>query len=229
MGSDQNTTIAQPWLSRVETIVKTITGLSLIIGIAVAIWGPGGLFQADKKMKLDSLSPLKDLVDQDYKIKRSIVVLDWKRLEEEVCAGLSAQRPGHDIYFSMTAPFMQLSTITEHYERMGAMVALGYIPFDLIFEVISFPDDFWRRLSRVRAVLAGNWRGPLFQKRELPDLWENFYYLCERFQYQRARAGSPAVDCRKQTNQATQCLASVQEDTLAELPAPPNWWRRLRW
>ena len=213
-------------LDRVETLVKTFTGISLIVGIAVGIWGPGGLLRADKKMKLDSLNPIKELVAEDYTVKRAIAALEWTQLEQEVCASLASQRTGHDTYFSEAAPVKRLSEITEHYERMGSMVALGYVQFDRLFEVISFPDDFWRRLTRVRGVLAQHWRSPLFSERALPDLWGNFYNLCERFQHKRARFGSPTIDCRVETKDAAPCLYALPA---RPLPPPASWSQKIFW
>jgi len=225
MESDSATPAPQRGFERVEAIVKIFTGLSLVVGIAVGIWGPGGLHESARKRKLDSLSPIKAMVEEDYDRKRLIVGLNWKQLEKEVCEGLSAKRTGHDVYFAETGALRKLSRITEHYERMGAMVVLDYIQFDLIFEVISFPDDFWRRLSRVRGVLAGNWRSQLFADRSLPDLWGNFY-LCERFQHERAKFNSPTIDCRQETKEATPCLDSFPAQAL---PPSPDWWQRISW
>jgi hypothetical protein len=212
--------------SRVEALVKIITGASLVIGIAVGIWGPGGLIRADKKMKLDSLAPIKELVTADFETKQKIVALDWSSLEEAVCSSLEANRTGHDTYFSPAEALSKLRSITEHYERMGAMVALNYIQFDLIFEVISFPDDFWLRLSRVRGVLAEKWRSQQFEKRALPDLWSNFYQLCERYQDKRQRLGSPTVPCRNETQEAARCLYTLPA---SKLPSAPTWRERLFW
>lgn len=224
--ADGNVSDSKRWLERVEPIVKVVTGVSLIVGIALGIWGPGGLMRADKKMKLDSLSPIKELVAADFETKRKIVSLDWAQLEGEVCASLGANRTGHDTYFSTSDIIKHLSAITEHYERMGAMVALDYIQFDLIFEVISFPDDFWLRLSRLRGVLAHTWRSPRFKDRALPDLWGNFYLLCERYQHHRAKSGSPTIKCREETRDAAPCLYTLPASTL---PKEPGWWERLRW
>jgi hypothetical protein len=68
------------WLERVEPTVKVVTGVSLVVGICVGIWGPGGLVRADKKMKLDSLAPIEKLVAADFETKRKIVALDWKQI-----------------------------------------------------------------------------------------------------------------------------------------------------
>ena len=226
MASSADTATSKRWLEPVEAIVKIVTGASLIVGIAVGIWGPGGLLRADKKMKLDSLTPIRTLVEEDYKAKRAIAALDWKSLEQGVCESLSSHRTGHDTYFSETASVKHLSDITEHYERMGAMVALDYIQFDLLFEVISFPDDFWMRLTRVRGVLAQSWRSQLFADRSLPDLWGNFYYLCERFQHKRAKFGSPTIDCRQETKDASPCLYDLPSRSL---PQSPGRWQRVFW
>ena len=67
---------------------------------------------------------------------------------------------------------------------LGAMIRLGYLDFDLVFEVVTFPDQFWNESEELRQFMADNWSGP---DQPLSDLWSNFAYLRERYHEERAR------------------------------------------
>ena len=82
--------------------------------------------------------------------------------------------------------------IGQHYEQMGATVKRKYIDFDLLFDIVAFPDQFWIESKPLRTQIAENWRGP---GNGLKDLWDNFTYLCERYQEARRKSGARFIEC----------------------------------
>ncbi len=92
---------------------------------------------------------------------------------------LKTHGTGKAIYYGTPG----LGEVGRHYEHLGAMLKLGYVDFDLIFEVVSFPDDFWDSTQPLMTVIRENWGG---EGKPLPDLWVNFGYLRERYHKQRA-------------------------------------------
>lgn len=73
-------------------------------------------------------------------------------------------------------------SVGRHYEQLGALVRLGYVDFDLVYEIIPFPDQFWEATAPVRAGARTNWSGG----KGLPDFWKNFEYLKTLYDKQRA-------------------------------------------
>ena len=90
-----------------------------------------------------------------------------------------------------------LASAGRHYEYLGVMVRLGYVEFEPIFEVVSFPDALWdaaKESGLLKMVREENWNGP---GEPLPDFWRNFEYL--RTCYHAARKGESIPGVRDRT------------------------------
>ena len=173
-------------------LVQIVTGLSLVVGIVVGIIN---LERGERHRRLAALEHIQRIITVDTEVQRDILKLDLKNLRYAELAreGLvpgTPPRTGRDLYFSdRLAPFFKIG---QHYEQMGAMVKRDYIDFDLLFDVIAFPDEFWVQSAPLRRDLAANWRGP---GDGLKDLWDNFAYLCERYQKARRAIGARTIAC----------------------------------
>jgi hypothetical protein len=85
-----------------------------------------------------------------------------------------------DAYYS--DDLEDLRAIGRHYEQMGALVKHGYIDFDLLFDVIPFPDEFWDETAEFRhTAQTGNWS----DGKPLPDFWKNFTFLHDQYEKRR--------------------------------------------
>jgi hypothetical protein len=160
--------------------------ISLIVGVAVGIWG---LYDSLEKQqvaaragKLQTLTYIQQFIKEDFAIQGKITGFDFARLPVLETKALNTS--GHSLYFS--TELGDLPEIGEHYERIGAEVKLGYLDFELIFEVVPFPDEFWTRTAPLKNNLRKNWNGPT--GRPLSDLWANFDELHDRYQVARHQA-----------------------------------------
>ncbi len=132
----------------------------------------------ERNTRLQSLTPIRAFIDEDFKVQRTISEFDYSQLG--VLETQAAAEPARNVYFRDA---MLIATIGEHYERVGAEIKLNYLDFDLVFEVVPFPDDFWDRTRKLRAILRANWNGKGGDP--LPDLWSNFQYLCRIYRKKR--------------------------------------------
>ncbi len=135
-----------------------------------------------KAMRLAALGAVNDMIEKDRAKQPKIeeVIRFVETLPKSEAELLEDYGTGRGLYYANP----NLAEVGRHYEHLGAMVKLGYIDFDLIFEVITFPDDFWDATEPLVRVMRDHWGGP---EKPLPDLWINFEYLRERYHEKRAQ------------------------------------------
>lgn len=136
--------------------------------------------KTSKAMRLAALGAVNQMIEKDIqqqqKIREVVATLKTLPPPEEL---LKQKGTGKEIYYGIDG----FAQVGRHYEHLGAMLRLGYIDFDLIFEVVAFPDDFWDAAQPYLTVIRENWSGP---GKPLPDLWKNFGHLKESYYVQRA-------------------------------------------
>lgn len=71
-----------------------------------------------------------------------------------------------EIYFSHK--YKDLRKTGYHYEYLGILIKYKMIPFNLVFDLITWPDDFWNESYYLRSVVRNHW---------IPDFWVNAEYL----------------------------------------------------
>jgi hypothetical protein len=96
---------------------------------------------------------------------------------------LRQYKSGRAIYYADDPLLRRYRMIAHHYEEVGALIKAEYIDFDLYYDLVPFPDDFWTQTAALRDVIGKNWAGP---KQALPDFLSNFEYLCELYNKRRA-------------------------------------------
>jgi hypothetical protein len=177
-------------LLRLERLAAIATRLTAIIGIVVALVQLTSFVRSATStldaVKLQALDKVVGLLQIDAQIQKnqleylatSAATTQLKMLDE----ALKQDIPGQQFYWSDAAS--SFSEIADHYERLGAILRLGYLEFDIIFQIVPFPDRFWKATSELRGKIRENWFGP---KQALPDFQENFAWLCRRYEQERAR------------------------------------------
>ena len=173
---------------KLERISKISAQVTIVVGVIGGLYGIVDSIErgrvAERDSRLQSLGPIQKFIEEDFIIQQTIDKFDYGQLsalEQKAALG-----PGRDLYF--TNP-LSVATIGEHYERIGAELKLNYLSFDLVYEVIPFPDEFWERTRPLRTKLRENWDG---KGKSLPDLWSNFSYLCDLYRAKRQpEAGYP--------------------------------------
>lgn len=76
------------------------------------------------------------------------------------------------------ANYKKIREIAIHYEFIGVLVKHKMLPFKLVFDLITFPDDIWSNSQDLIKVMRECW---------LPDFWENFEFLHDKYMLERMR------------------------------------------
>ncbi len=163
-------------------------------GVVPAMWG---IFESSKKaaleekqtqalLRLTAFPALDGIIQRDRDERRNVerAAIDLRKFAGRE-AILERFETGRGAYYGIEG----LAEAGRHYEYLGVMIRLGYVEFQPIFEVVSFPDDLWDELERsglLTLIREENWTG---DGRPLPDFWVNFEFL--RDCYYAARQGKP--------------------------------------
>ena len=172
---------------KVARISQAASSLSIVVGITVALFGVYNTLQnarlAIRASRLSSLTTLNQFVDRDTQIRaQADAFLDKYKTREELAQALHKYSSNQRAYDS--EEFKDLREIGHHYEQIATLVRLGYVDFDLVYNTIPFPDDFWDRTADFRReVQTKNWSG---DGKALPDFWSNMEYLKGLYEDQRA-------------------------------------------
>jgi hypothetical protein len=174
-------------LSYISQIVATV-------GVIPAVWG---IFDSTEKARMEeektqallrlTAFPALDGVIQRDRAEREHIETALAELKRITAAGgiKSVYPTGKTAYYSIPG----LADSGRHYEYLGVMIRLGYVEFEPIFEVVSFPDELWTEMEAsglLSMIRKEAWSAP---GQPLPDFWVNFEYL--RTCYQAARKGEP--------------------------------------
>jgi hypothetical protein len=89
---------------------------------------------------------------------------------------------GRSIYYS--EELKEYRKVCNHYETVGALIAGNYLDFDLYFQIVPFPDDFYEKTQELREKIKDNWDG---KGKPLKDFLSNFESLREKYQTERQK------------------------------------------
>jgi hypothetical protein len=165
-----------PQAHTAELIGKIADGaknIAIIVGVVVTIFG---LYKGYKELalsarsqKLSSFGTVKELIKVDEEERAKInEIVAMKALIPDMI-----KKHGDASSFYHSPEATKIASVGRHYEELGAMVRLGYVDFDLIYEIIPFPDEFWEATEPIRKEARSNWS----EGHGLPDFWKNFEYL----------------------------------------------------
>jgi hypothetical protein len=177
-------------LSKVSTFSSITARLAAVLGIIIALFQLNSFLKSATTtldaLKLQALDKVVGILQADAEMQKNqsayLTSSTAKLQEKTLDAFLRKNGNGQEFYWSdQGKPFTQ---IAEHYERLGAILRLGYLDFDILFEIVPFPDKFWTDTAALRQKLRENWRG---ERQSLPDLLDNFRWLCKRYEKERAR------------------------------------------
>lgn len=170
----------------ISKVVQTASSITIIIGV---ILGLVQLKEANRTHKLAAYPALKSIIEDDGIIKKKMEEGEADYNDDVLMPLLDpngGKLTGRQIYYKK---FPGFGEIGHHYESVGALLKLGYIDFEPLFQVVTFPDRFWCETEKFRTeVRNNNWNGP---SKGLPDFWENFEYLKNRYEKERKKT----IDC----------------------------------
>jgi hypothetical protein len=164
------------------------------LGVIPAVWG---FFRAAEEsrreeqktqalLRLTAFPALDGVIQRDREERSNLqdAVAGLKNMANQEALA-ATYRTGEEAYIGTKG----LASAGRHYEYLGVMIRLGYVEFEPIFEVVSFPDALWDAAVEsgfLKMAREENWRGP---GKPMPDFWVNFEYL--RTCYHLAREGKP--------------------------------------
>ena len=153
--------------------------IAIIVGIAVTIFGLYKGYQelamSARSQKLSTFGTVKELIKADEEQRAKMNEILEMKIPELL------KKHGNVEHFYDSPEGLKIASVGRHYEQLGALVRLGYVDFDLVYEVVPFPDEFWRATTPIREGARSNWSAG----KGLPDFWENFEYLKARYEKQR--------------------------------------------
>jgi hypothetical protein len=153
--------------------------IAIIVGIAVTMFGLykgyNELAMSARSQKLSTFGTVKELIKADEEQRAKMNEILEMKIPELL------KKHDNIEHFYDSPEGLKIASVGRHYEQLGALVRLGYVDFDLVYEVIPFPDEFWRTTAPIRKGARSNWSAG----KGLPDFWENFKYLKRRYYKQR--------------------------------------------
>lgn len=141
--------------------------------------------KTSKILKSTSLVGIIQLLNRDAEIKIRVekFLRDFPT-DESVTQKMRSFVRGSEAYRS--SDFSDLRAVGSHYEVLGALARKEYVDIDLIFSIVNFPDEFWKRTASFRDMIRlHNWNGP---GQPQADFWENFQWLSAK--YEKLRTAS---------------------------------------
>lgn len=89
---------------------------------------------------------------------------------------------GRSIYYS--EELKDFRKICNHYDTVGALMNGRYLDFDLYYQIVSFPDDFYDKTRELREKIKNNWED---KGKPLKDFLSNFENLRKRYETERGK------------------------------------------
>ncbi|HEX4653968.1 MAG TPA: hypothetical protein VH227_06945 [Candidatus Udaeobacter sp.] len=165
-------------------IADSAKNIAIIVGIAVTVFG---LYKGYKELawsarnqKLSTFGTVKELIRSDEEQRGKINEILGMDIPE-----LLRKHPTVE-YFYDSPEGLKIASVGRHYEELGALVRLDYIDFELVYEVVPFPDQFWDVTEPIRAGARTKWnKSKEGEPKGLTDFWKNFEYLKNRYEKQR--------------------------------------------
>jgi hypothetical protein len=174
-------------LQQITQITQVASSISVIVGIVVAVITVYSTLRnanvAVSGVRLSTLSTLKQFIEDDVKLRKQAetFLASPYNNPQKLLDLIEKKGSGEKAYDS--DELTDLRDVGHHYEVLATLVKLEYLDFDLVFETIPFPDDFWNATEQFRMELrTKNWTS---KGQGLPDFWGNLDYL--RVRYDEAR------------------------------------------
>jgi hypothetical protein len=173
-------------LEQIALIVQVITSVSLVAGmLAGALTVYGTLKQVDVALqgaRLSTFAALKEFINDDGNIQvQAIHFLNSKYNDpQKLHEIIKSKKSGKNAYYSRE--LKDLREVAHHYEVLGTLVRKDFINFQLVFDTIPFPDEFYKATSAFRKELqTENWS----DGKGMPDFLEDTEDLKRRYDCER--------------------------------------------
>lgn len=170
-----------------------VTGLGVILGGGVSLYQFSASLvnqrEANKIKQLTTFESFKKLVDKGYereKCATEFVAQNSGKYRKDAARKLiQTLGSGSRVYFS--DEFKQFRHLHEFYEELGFQVDQGVLNFDLVFELVTFPSDFYYETAELCSELGENWfpYTPNLPSKRIVGFCDNTRKLATRYELHR--------------------------------------------
>lgn len=177
------------WSKNVTLILTLVTGVASLAGF---VWKfsqfVDSQLERDRAAKITQLTTYSNFGDMLRKYRALVKKTDGflKQYRQHpldqaaLDALLTKYNTGSSIYYS--EELGDFSEIRGFYEELGTLIRFGAIDFDLAYEVITFPTDFFEVTKPVAEFVRLNWFG---KGRMLKDFMHNETILAQAYDDKR--------------------------------------------
>lgn len=177
-------------------VVAVVTGLSTIAGFAWKLYEDARASYERRRTgqvaQLTTYADFGEVVKRYREIGRETAGFlkeNWS-VQWNCDSLLQLYGTGAGVYYS--ADLKRYAEVREFYEDLGILIRYDAIDFDLVYDVIIFPDDFVEKTGTLTDCVCRHWYG---RGRPVVGFSANLYELQEN--YARRRRGEPAVWTRE--------------------------------
>jgi hypothetical protein len=139
-----------------------------------------------RQVRFAGLEQAKALLSKEDEIKDNITsfLANYRKLPSPDSL-LEKHGTGSKIYYS--DELKEFRKICNHYDTVGALMNGRYLDFDLYYQIVSFPDDFYVETRELREKIKNNWYSKDIKDRVLKDFLSNLESLRKRYETQREK------------------------------------------
>lgn len=164
-------------------ILPIVNTVSLLLGITI---GMSQLWELRKNsdetldaLKIQSIGHLDDYIGRYYETQNNrdaFLKCDLKGIHSSIQDRFAKGESAQTIYHS--DELEDFRKVASSWERLGALIRLNYIDFEIIYETLPFPTVFWKETTPIRESLSNNWYG---QGESLDDFLSNMDWLKDQY------------------------------------------------
>ena len=177
----------------IAIIVSIVTGLSTIAGV---LWNLYEFASASRERtraaritQLTTYANFGDLLQNYREIEQKTddFMRAHRNADWDFAALLNEYETGASLYYS--PEFKDYREIQEFYEELGTLIRFDALDFELVFQFVKFPSDFYETTKPLQDFISAHWfelrSDP--NQRALRDFGHNLTRLANNFELRRNR------------------------------------------
>lgn len=176
-------------MEKITQLTKIATLLSIIIGIYVTA---SSAVHTLNSSRISAVNEIKPLIKEDLSIRKQLVVYMENQMNDDmsyVKASIAQGKSGELLFYSDHLNDYQ--KITSYYENLGSILNWENSEFNIVFDMLAFPDEFYLKTKEMRKLISNNWHS---KGVPLNDIFSDFDALCLHYQEKRADQGLRHLD-----------------------------------
>lgn len=147
--------------TQLAVVTAVISGLSAVAGAAWSLWEFAQATHTQARtariQQLTTYGSFGEFLKQYHQVEatteRFLAVYRAKSVNPQ--ALLVRYRTGSAMYLS--PELADFRAVHQFYEELGTLIRFGVVDFEVAFELITFPSDFYEETAPLREFLAAHW------------------------------------------------------------------------